>query len=200
MSSSIVYPQGNKSVTLTANEYIAVYSKAPCQVFRRTGYPQLPTQDVLLGTVSDGQTVFGPYTTGATIIIAPGASQAMYETGLSPKVMEVSSRWAFNAAPNALNSTGTLTAAMILGGIVTSSTAAGVTATVDTGAVMDTAADFVIGDKVQWAVINTGPNTFTVTTDTNHTLIGTMTVLTNVSAVFETRKTAAATYVTYRLA
>lgn len=200
MSSSIVYAQGNKAVAITALEKIAVYSKAPCQVFRRVGFPQFPTQDSLLGTVSDGQTVFGTYTGGATIVIAPGASDAYYEVGVAPQVMEVSSRWAFNGAPNALNATGALTAAMILGGIVTSTTGSAVTATVPVGTVMDAAADFAIGDKVQWSVINTGAsNDFTVTTDTDHTLIGVMAVQELTSALFETRKTAAATYVTYRL-
>lgn len=201
MSSSVVYAQGNKAVTAIANESVAVYSKAPCQVFRRTGYPQFPTQDVLLGTVSDGQTVFGPYASGATIVIAPGASDALYEVGIAPLVMEVSSLWGFNAAPNALNATGALTAAMILGKIITSTTGSAVTATVPTGATMDAAADFAIGDTVVWCVINTGgSNDFTVTTDTNHTLVGVMAVQENSTGLFITRKTAAATYVTYRMA
>lgn len=200
MSSSVVYAQGNKAVSVGATESIAVYSKAPCQVFRRTGYPQFPTQDVLLGTVSDGETVFGAYTNGATIVIAPGASQALYEVGVAPRVMEVTSNWALNGAPNALNSTGALTAAMILGGLVTSTTGAAVAGTVPTGTVMDAAADFAIGDEVVWSVINTGGNTFTVTTDTNHTLVGVMAVTTNTSGTFRTRKTAAATFITYRMA
>lgn len=199
MSSTVVFSNGNKTVTVAANESVAVYCKGKCQVFRRFTYPQYPSQDSLLGTVSNGETIFGPYTGGATLVIAPGATNALYEVGIAPRVMESTSRWVTNGAPNVLNSSGALTAAMILGGILTSTTGAGVAGTVPTGTVMDAAADFEIGDKVLWSVINTGGNTFTVTTDTDHTLVGTMAVTTATSGLFETRKTAAATYITYRL-
>ena len=198
MSSSIVFENGSKTVTLAANESIAVYSKSPCQVSRSVGYPNVPAQVSILGTVTDGQTVFGPYTSGATIIISPGATQALYAVGLSPVIVEVSSRLVVGSAPNALNATGTLTAAMIQGNIVTSTTAAAVAATLDTGTVMDTASDLAIGDSVLWSVINTGGNTFTVTASSGHTIVGVAAVLTVTSGLFETRKTAAATYVTYR--
>jgi len=200
MSSTIVYPNGSKSVTVGANESIAVYSKSACQVLRSLGYPNVPAQVSLLGTVTDGSTTFGPYTSGATIIINPGASPALYEVGLSPAVVEATSRLVIGSAPNALNATGTLTAAMLLGNIVTSSTGAAVAATLDTGAVMDTAADLAIGDTIAWSVINTGGNTFTVTASSGHTIVGVAAVVTVTSARFETRKTAAATYVTYRTA
>lgn len=200
MSSTVVSPHGSKQVTVVATGSIAVYSKGPTQVSRIVGYPQFPTQKVLLGTVNDGETIFGSYTLGATIVIEPGWSGALYQEGIAPRVTEVTSNWVKNNAPNALNSTGALTAAMILGGLISSTTGAAVAGTVPTGAVMDAAADFAIGDEVVWSVINTGGNTFTVTTDTDHTLVGTMTVLTAVSGTFRTRKTAAATFITYRMA
>jgi hypothetical protein len=66
--------------------------------------------------------------------------------------------------------------------------------------VIDAALDLAIGDSFVWAVINTGANTFTVTASTGHTIVGTATVVTAVSAQFRTRKTAADTFVSYRLA
>ena len=104
-------------------------------------------------------------------------------------------------APGTLNATGTLTAALIRGGIVTSTTAA-VTATLDTGAAMDTALpDMAIGDAFEWSAIKTGANTFTVAAAaTGHTIVGAGAVATVTSGRFLTRKTAAATYITYRLA
>jgi hypothetical protein len=50
-----------------------------------------------------------------------------------------------------------------------------------------------------FAIINTGPNTLTVGTAAGWTLVGTMTVLTNVSARFRARKTGAGAWTLYRL-
>lgn len=105
-------------------------------------------------------------------------------------------------APGTLNATGTLTAALMRSGIVTSTTAAAVTATVDTGTLMDTALarDFEIGDAFQWSAINTGgTNAFTVTAASGHTLVGSGVVAANTSGRFLTRRTAANTWITYRL-
>jgi hypothetical protein len=99
-----------------------------------------------------------------------------------------------------LNATGTLTAALIYTKIVTSTTGAAVTATLDTGTVMDASATWAINDSFDWSIINTGGNTLTVTAATGHTIVGVAAVVTVTSATFRTRKTAANTFVTYRLA
>jgi uncharacterized protein YaiE (UPF0345 family) len=74
--------------------------------------------------------------------------------------------------PGTLNATGTLTAALILGGIVTSTTAAAVTATLDTGTVCDAALTMAVNDSFDWSVIQHGANSFTVTAATGHTIVG----------------------------
>lgn len=107
-------------------------------------------------------------------------------------------------APGTLNATGTLTAALLQTGIVTSTTAAVVTATLDTGTLMDTTfnagdAPLLAGEGFAWSVINTGPSTFTVTAAAGHTVVGAGAVATATSARFFTRRTAANTYITYRL-
>ncbi len=103
-------------------------------------------------------------------------------------------------APTAVNTTATTTAAAILGGIITSTTAAAVALTVPTGADMDTGTAFDVDFAVDWTVINTGgANAVTVTANTGHTLVGLATVAANTSGRFRTRKTAADTFVTYRL-
>jgi len=73
------------------------------------------------------------------------------------------------AAAGTLNATGTLTAALLLGGIVTSTTGAAVVATLDTATILDAAylALFPGGqpsDYIEVAIVNTGGNTFTVAT------------------------------------
>ena len=107
-------------------------------------------------------------------------------------------------APGTLNATGTLTAALIRNGIVTSTTASAVTATLNTGALMDTALATVveIGEGIEWSAINTGDtNAFTVTAAASgHTVVGNGAVAAESSGRFFSRRTAANTWITYRLA
>jgi hypothetical protein len=199
MSYNIVFFQGTATVTVPAAESIAVKSYSAASVFSEVGFPNFPEAQSLLGVVENGTTVFGPYAAGATIVIQAGASGASYAVGTSPVVSD-SGKYQSQGAPGVLDATGTLTAAMILSGIVTSTSAAGVVATLDTGTIVDAASEFAIGDSFDWSVVNTGPSTFTVTAAAaGHTIVGVGAVLTLVSAVWRTRKTAANTFVSYRL-
>jgi hypothetical protein len=198
MSSLVVGPLGNVTVTVPAAGSIAVFTKGSTQVSQIVGYPNHPDTLSLLGTVTNGQTVFGPYASGAQIRIDCGALPTAYEVGAAPLVEDVLA-WQIQNAPVALDATGALTAAAVLGGIVTSTTAAAVAGTVPTGTVMDAATNLQIGDSFDWSVIATGANAFTVTAAAGHTLVGTAVVATVTSGHFRTRKTAAATYVTYRI-
>lgn len=202
MSSNIIYPQGGGGVEITvpAGESIAVYTKDVAKVSRVVGYPDVPNKESALGTVTNGQTVFGSYSAGATIKIEAGAAPVLYQVGTAPVIVEAKGQ-RLQGAPTALNATGTLTAAAILSGIVTSTTAAAVTATLDTGAVMEAAGEFDIGESFDWSVINTGgANAFTVTAAASgHTVVGAGAVAASSSAVFRTRKTAADTFITYRI-
>lgn len=198
--SNKIYEQGKfpYPITLTAAQSIAVFTRDECDVFLTTGYPNIPPTTSKIGTVIAGQTVFGPYASGALITIEAGAAEVLYEVGLSPQVKELYIN-PLSPTPATLNATGTLTAAMILNGIVTSTTGAAVAATLDTGAIMDTSSSWAINEAVDWSVINTGGNTLTVTASTGHTIVGVAAVVTVTSARFRTRKTAASTFVTYRL-
>ena len=202
MTTSLVYPQGTAQVTVAAAGSIAVASYADCTVQRAFGFPNYPPSISDLGVVNaaSGMTVFGPYASGATILIQAGASPAFYETGTDPVVKSE-----FNAvpqgAPTALNTTGALTADAIFSGIVTSTTAAAVTATLPTGEVMDDSAQFAVGDSFDFYVINTGgTNAIPVTpAASGHTVVGAGAVAANTSGHFRTRKTAADTFVCYRI-
>jgi hypothetical protein len=199
MSFNIVFFQGTATVTVPAAESIAVQSYSATSVFQEVGFPNFPEVQDLLGVVENTTTVFGPYAAGATIVIEGGASQVAYAVGVSPVITD-GGEYQTQGAPGVLNATGTLTAAMILSGIVTSTSAAGVVATLDTGAIVDAASEFAIGDSFDWSVINTGPSTFTVTAAASgHTIVGVGAVLTLISAVWRTRKIAADSFVSYRL-
>jgi hypothetical protein len=199
MSYQVVFSQGTATVTVPAGEKIAVQAYSPASVFQEVGYPNFPESQDLLTVVENTTYVSGAFTNATSVTIQAGASGAAYAVGVSPVISD-SGKFQTQGAPGVLNATGTLTAAMILSGIVTSTTAAGTTATLDVGAVVDAASEFAIGDSFDWSVINTGPSTFTVTSpDSSHTIIGVGAVLTLISAVWRTRKTAANTFVSYRL-
>lgn len=110
-------------------------------------------------------------------------------------------------AAGALNATGTLTAALMMGGIVTSTTAAAVTATLDTGTLLET--DLIaaypglaVSDYFEFSVINTGAtNAFTIATAAGWTDGGNgfAAVALSSSARFGVRRTAANTYTIFKV-
>lgn len=200
LPNQIVYPQGKKTVTLSANESIAVQTQGICQVFKQATYPNLPATVSQIGTVNNTETVYGPYTSGAVIILEAGAADVAYETGISPVVLAQRTAQT-QGTPGVLNATGALTSAMMLAGITTSTTAAAVAGTVPTGTQLDLDIEGMqIGQSFDWTVITTGANAFTVTAASGHTLVGNMVVAAGKAGMFRTRKTAVATYVTYSLA
>jgi hypothetical protein len=105
----------------------------------------------------------------------------------------------------------TLTIAKLLTGIITGAPSDARAYTLDTGANIDAIDRFDIGDSFEWTLINTetaaNDHTITVTAATGHTIIGNPTVLSahadtikSSSGTFRTVKTAASTYVSYRIA
>jgi hypothetical protein len=103
-------------------------------------------------------------------------------------------------APAAVNATATLTVANLKTGIITSTSAAATDMTLPTGT--DTQAGFVgtyDNFTFEWSVINTGPSLVRVLAGTAHTIVGSGSVATGTSGRFASRRTAANTFVTYRL-
>jgi hypothetical protein len=199
MSYNVVFAQGTVTVAVPAGEKIAVQAYSPASVFQEVGFPQFPDSQDLLATVENSTFVSSAFTNATNVIIQAGASGAAYAVGVSPVISD-SGKFQPQGAPGVLNATGTLTAAMILSGIVTSTSAAATTATLDTGAIVDAASEFAIGDSFDWSVINTGPSAFTVTSpDASHTILGVAAVATVTSAIWRTRKTAANTFISYRI-
>ncbi len=195
--SNYLNPGNAVSITIAASDALATYSRSNYQIIKTVGYPNVPSTvaNVFVGSGANTTSVF----TAATVVtIIAGSNGVWYEDGTTPAIIE---RMNYQGTPGTLNATGTLTAALILTGIVTSTTAAAVAATLDTGAAMDIAINMDIGDSFDWSAISTGGNTFTVTAAASgHTLVGSGAVATVTSGRFRTRKTAADTYVTYRLA
>jgi len=129
-----------------------------------------------------------------------------YSSGTAPAYIRGDTTLAGNIikkqpAPAAVNTTATLTTSAVLGYIVTSNPASGITLTLPTGTLLDAAIPSIAADQsVEWCIINTNAsNTVTVAAGTGHTVIGNMVVALSTSAQFRSRKTAANTFVTYRV-
>lgn len=205
MSYNIVFPRGEAiDITIPATESIAIKTlDGQVDVFRTQGYPNLPDQEDKIGTVGSrgvgGESTFGAYASGATIRIKGNASQVMYAVGVAPVISD-DGAYQVQGAPNAVNATATLTDAQMLGGIITSTTAAAVAATVRTGTQLDAASEFAVNDSFDLAVINTGgANAWTLTAATGITIVGAAAVAASSSGIFRFRKTAANTFVAYRI-
>lgn len=191
---------GLVELTIAAADRVAIWSRAPVKVYQQLGVPNFPSTFSLIQDVA-AKTEYrsSAFATGAVIRIEADAADVFYAVGVTAVITENIGQRA-QPAPGVLNSTGTLTAAMIAAGIVTSTTAAAVTATLDTGAVMDAALEMDIGESFDWSAIATGANAFTVTAAASgHTVVGAGAVATGTSGTFRTRKTAADTFITYRL-
>ena len=198
MSFNVVFPQGTAVVTVPAGEKIAVQAYSSASVFQEVGYPNFPESQDLLTVVDNSTYVSAAFTNATSVTIQAGASGATYAVGTDPVISDTG-KFQLQGAPGVLNATGALTSAMILAGIVTSTSAAAVVATLPTGTVLDAASEFAIGDSFDWSVINTGPDTFTVTAATDHTVVGVAAVATVTSVAWRTRKTAANVFVSYRI-
>ncbi len=198
--STLLLPNQAVTITVAASDKLATWSTSGYLVTKTIGYPNLPST-VATVFASSGSNTTSAFSSATSVTIQAGSSPLYYMTGTGPVISEIAGLATAQAAPGALNATGTLTAALILGGVVTSTTAAAVTATLDTGAVMDAVTDLAIDTGFYWSAINTGAsNAFTVTASSGHTIVGAGAVALSSSGRFLTRKTAADTFITYRLA
>ena len=198
--STLLLPNQAVTITVAASDKLATWSNSRYLVTKSIGYPNLPATIATVFGASGANTTTA-FSAATTVTIQAGNTPLYYMTGTGPVISEQYNLAAPQGAPGTLNATGTLTAALILGGIVTSTTASAVTATLDTGAVMDAATDLAIDTGFYWTAINTGgTNAFTVTAAASgHTLVGQGAVTTVLSGRFFTRKTAADTFITYRI-
>lgn len=201
MSDSYIAPQGTAEVSIPANESIALASITETQVFKVVGFPNYPEQNDLESTFT-GYKVLGPYTAATTLIIEAGAAEVTYQIGVAPVVSGV----AYQGAPTSQNTTATLSTAQVMSGLVTSTHATGatITLTLPNGADMDLASQFDVNEYFDWVVINNASGAGDTVTIANaasgNNVSGPAVIAISTSAIMRTRKTAADTFVTYRIA
>jgi len=210
--SSILAPQGRIEIALTSTQRVAVYCSGTCQVYREIGYPNYPEQLSKIGTVTNTTSTFGTFTGGAMIVLEnQSAFPVLYDVGTAPVITDRIDKSA-QGDPATATATVALTPAQVLNGLLVATPVAAVNYTLPTGTVLDAGATLAIGDSFDWTIINLATDaTFiiTVVASASHTVVGAAAVCANATATgvvhgssarFKTRKTAAAVFVSYRVA
>lgn len=109
-------------------------------------------------------------------------------------------------APIAQNAAATLTIATLLAGLITATPAAAIILTLPTGTLTDAGCgggNIPVDNSIDWNLINLASGaglTVTIAAGTGHTFVGNAVIAISASAQFRTRKTAANTFITYRIA
>lgn len=189
MASTVIAPYTSATIVVPASSAIAVESAGTYLVSTITSFANYPSPVPTIVFNGTGGYTSSAYTAATTVIINAGGASVRYNVGTGPVVYE---RLNYQATPGTLNATGTLTAALVFTGLVTSSTAAAVTATLDTAALLDAAVTMGVGDSFDYVLVNTGgSNAITLTTSTGNTIVGTAAVSANTSGRFRMYKTAA---------
>jgi hypothetical protein len=133
------------------------------------------------------------------------ANAVIITGGTVSNLQNISNVFAIQPTPSAINASATLTIAQLLTGIITTNSATAVAFTLPTGTLTDAGilgGFLLIDQSFDWSIVNTGSavGVVTVSGGTGNTLVGSGVLAITTSATFRTRKTAANTFVTYRVA
>jgi hypothetical protein len=213
--SNKIYPFGNSGlVTVDASDKISAWSKAPYKIYQRAGYPNYPESwSLLKAGAANEEYTSAAFSAAGTVKIEAGASEVFYQVGTDAVPLEKRS-YQKQGAPTAMTTAATIAVAGMLGDLITGTHAAGATQayTLPTGTVMDAGMEIGIGESFDWSILNLSAaavDTITLTAAADHTIVGNPIVqsahastggIYGNSARWRTRKTAANTFVTYRIA
>ena len=203
MSYNIIFTQGTATVTVPAGEKIAVQAYSPASVFQEVGFPNFPEAQDLLTVATDNTTyVSSAFTNATNVTIQAGASGAYYAIGVAPTISN-NGNWQPQGAPGNVADGGSMiaTAADVLTGIVTATPTTTRSIQLPTGANLDLATEWAIGDSFDFSVITLAAFALTITVNTGVTIVGSAATAatSGASARFRCRKTAADTFVVYRI-
>jgi hypothetical protein len=125
--------------------------------------------------------------------------------GNASNVQTLSTLFVSQPTPSAINASATLTIAQLLTRIITTTSATAVAFTLPTGTLTDAGilnGLLLVDQSFDWSIVNAGSavGIVTVSGGTGNTLVGSGVLAITTSATFRTRKTAANTFVTYRIA
>jgi hypothetical protein len=209
--SRYIPPSGIARVVVNAGDRIATYSRESIKVWQIVGAPnQAEKLDLLQEVAADTEYRSAVFANGATLMIEGGQAESLYTLGVRAVILENIGRRA-QPTPTAMTVTANITPAGLLSGMIIGTHAAGATQTytLPAGATLDAAFEMDIGESVDWSIINASlvaADTITVAqAGADHTIVGAAVIVSANSApdntgMYRTRKTAADTFVTYRLA
>ena len=202
MSYNIVFNQGTATVSVPAGEKIVVQSYSPTSVFQEVGYPNFPETNDLLSVVENTTYTSAAFSAATTVIIQAGASGANYAVGVAPVITD-DGNWQLQGAPADIADGGSMiaTAANVLTGIVTSTLTQARNLQLPTGANLDLATEWAIGESFDCTFITLGAFILTITVNTGVTIVGAAVTAATAgsTARFRLRKTAADTFIAYRI-
>jgi hypothetical protein len=202
MSYQVIFTQGTATVAVPAGEKIAVQSLSPASVFQEVGFPNFPEALDLLTVVDNTTYVSSAFTNATNVVIQAGASGAYYSVGVAPEIGN-NGNWQPQGAPANIADGGSMimTAAELLTGIVTSTITQNRNLQLPTGTNLDLATEWAIGDSFDFTIMTLGAFILTLTVNTDVTIVGSaVTAATAGSAArFRLRKTAANTFIVYRI-
>jgi hypothetical protein len=202
MSYNVIFTQGTATVTVPAGEKIAVQAYSPASVFQEVGYPNFPESQDLLTVVENSTYVSAAFTNATSVTIQAGASGANYAVGVAPVITD-DGNWQLQGAPADIADGGSMiaTAANVLTGIVTSTLTQARNLQLPTGANLDLATEWAIGEGFDVTFMTLGAFVMTITVNTGVTIVGSAVTAAAAgsTARFRLRKTAADTFIAYRL-
>lgn len=224
---NVVYPFGRVDVSVPASQFINVASwGASARVLKQVGGPAnnsqarfTPDTTVTGGVVTNREVTFGAYSVATTVRIEAGADPVFYSVGAlaaALPVLKTSPALAITQlAPATMTDTASILASQMMTRIIEATPTAAAAYTLPTGTLMDAAAGMQIGQAFDWTVINlstTAAHVITMTAASGHTIVGNALIVSNSattgatitsqgqsSSNWRTRKTAANTFITYRL-
>jgi hypothetical protein len=202
MSYNVIFTQGTATFTVPANEKVAVQAYSAASVFQEVGYPNFPESQDLLQVVENTTYVSGAFTNATSVTIQAGASGALYAVGVAPVITD-DGNWQLQGAPANIADGASMiaTAAEVLTGIITATPTTGRSIQLPTGANLDLATEWAIGQSFDFSVITLAAFALTITVNTNVTIVGSAATAGTAGATsrFRLRKTAADTFVAYRI-
>jgi hypothetical protein len=202
MSYNVIFTQGTATVTVPAGEKIAVQAYSPASVFQEVGYPNFPESQDLLQVVENTTYVSAAFTNATSVTIQAGASGALYAVGVAPVITD-DGNWQLQGAPADIADGGSMiaTAANVLTGIVTSTLTQARNLQLPTGANLDLATEWAIGEGFDVTFMTLGAFVMTITVNTGVTIVGSAVTAATAGSVarFRLRKTAADTFIAYRI-
>jgi hypothetical protein len=202
MSYNVIFTQGTATFTVPAGEKVAVQAYSPASVFQEVGYPNFPETQDLLQVVENTTYVSGAFTNATSVTIQAGASGALYAVGVAPVITD-DGNWQLQGAPADIADGGSMiaTAANVLTGIVTSTITQNRNLQLPTGANLDLATEWAIGEGFDVTFMTLGAFVLTITVNTGVTIVGSAVTAATAGSVarFRLRKTAADTFIAYRI-